>query len=199
MMLLKCLWIFVSKKRLNRGRVGDSIAFDKEKDVGNCTKSIAVSLYNLQKKYNIPLFQDIDSSSLGADSISHPDNLVPKLEKYVKKSDTGLLKDIEDIKVGDMIVLTRAGGNLGHVMMCHAMDKNNNPLLIGFSPTNKEVKAYEDKNGVDRRGIVVDVKSFIRDKISEQQAEKQNTKVMPKQKQRWFFDYLSNFVLTTAL
>ena len=97
------------------------------------------------------------------------------LNKYVKKSESGLLKDIKGIKAGDIIMLTRGTTNApGHAMMCYDFNEKGEPLLMGFSDNAKEVNAYQSRDGSMRRGIVIDIKSFIQDRA--QNKEKSHLK-----------------------
>ena len=58
-------------------------------------------------------------------------------------------------------------------MMCHGFDENNEPLLLGFSGVDKDVKANKDRRGAPRKGIIIDVQSLIEDAIKSK--EHQNT------------------------
>lgn len=136
------------------------IELDGARDHGNCTKGIIISLYKLQKKYDIPLFD----KNLDKEHIVHPKELSEELNKYVKKAESGLLKDIKGIKKGDIIMLTRGTTNApGHAMMCYDFNEKGEPLLMGFSENTKEVNAYQSRDGSMRKGIVIDIKSFIQD------------------------------------
>ena len=147
------------------------IELDGTRDHGNCTKGIMISLYKLQKKYDIPLFD----KNLDKEHIVHPKELSEELNKYVKKSESGLLKDIKGIKAGDIIMLTRnVHGAHGHAMMCYDFNEKGEPLLMGFSDNAKEVNAYQSRDGAMRRGIVIDIKSFIQDRA--QNKEKSHLK-----------------------
>ncbi len=147
------------------------IELDGTRDHGNCTKGIMISLYKLQKKYDIPLFD----KNLDKEHIVHPKELSEELNKYVKKSESGLLKDIKGIKAGDIIMLTRnVNGAPGHAMMCYDFNEKGEPLLMGFSDNAKEVNAYQSRDGAMRRGIVIDIKSFIQDRA--QNKEKSHLK-----------------------
>ncbi len=147
------------------------IELDGTRDHGNCTKGIMISLYKLQKKYDIPLFD----KNLDKEQIVHPKELSKELEKYVKKSESGLLKDIKGIKEGDIIMLTRgATGAPGHAMMCYEFNEKGEPLLMGFSDNTKEINAYTSRDGGMRNGFVIDIKSFIRDRYNAK--EKSNLK-----------------------
>lgn len=150
------------------------IELDGTRDHGNCTKGIMISLYKLQKKYDISLFD----KNLDKEHIVHPKELSEELNKYVKKSESGLLKDIKGIKAGDIIMLTRnVNGAPGHAMMCYDFNEKGEPLLMGFSDNAKEVNAYQSRDGSMRRGIVIDIKSFIQDRAQNKEKShlKQNT------------------------
>lgn len=151
------------------------IELDGTRDHGNCTKGIMISLYKLQKKYDIPLFD----KNLDKEHIVHPKELSEELNKYVKKSESGLLKDINGIKAGDIIMLTRGTTNApGHAMMCYDFNEKGEPLLMGFSENTKEVNAYQSRDGSMRKGIVIDIKSFIQDRarVKEKSHLKQSTR-----------------------
>ncbi len=146
------------------------LLFDKNRDVGSCTKSLTISLYKLQEKYGVPIFGNIDKDNI--EDIAHPLELSKKLSKYIKKSETGNLEDI-DIQKGDIIFLTRQStGKPGHAMMCHGFDEDGSPLLLGFSNVTKGTKANKDRHGSSRQGIVIDVKSLIEDAIKTKENQK---------------------------
>lgn len=152
------------------------IELDGARDHGNCTKGIMISLYKLQKKYDIPLFD----KNLDKEHIIHPKELSEELNKYVKKSESGLLKDIKGIKAGDIIMLTRTTTNApGHAMMCYDFNEKGEPLLMGFSDNTKEVNGYQSRDGSMRRGIVIDIKSFIQDRARNKEKShlKQSTRL----------------------
>ena len=139
----------------------DLILFDEDRDIGNCTKSLTVSLYKLQEKYGIPVFDELKD----IEDIAHPNELSKKLSKYVRTAETGNLEDLS-LKKGDIILLTRQStGKPGHAMMCHGFDENNVPLLLGFSSIDKGIKANKDRRGDARKGIIIDVQSLIEDAI----------------------------------
>ena len=158
----------VVQEEFNANRKDDLMLFDEERDFGSCTKSLTVSLYKLQEKYGIPIFDELKD----IEEIAHPTNLSKKVQKYVKTSDTGNLEDLE-IKKGDIVLLTRLStGKPGHAMMCHGFDENNEPLLLGFSSIDKEIKANKDRRGEARKGVVIDVQSLIKDAINQKENHK---------------------------
>ena len=150
-----------TRELINAELGGKSV--DGKRDKGNCTKGITVSLLKLQKEDGVPLFSD----NTDVENIIHPVEFTEQLPDYVKRAESGLLQDITGIKKGDIIFITRENGVCGHAMMCYDFNEHNEPLLLGFSPTEKGTNAYRCKSGKPRRGIVVDVKSFIRDKCME--------------------------------
>ena len=149
--------------------------FDGTRDKGSCTKGIIASLYKIQEQKGLQLFKP----GIDLESIIHPIDLTEQMTAYVKRKESGLVKDIENIKVGDIIMLTKRdgqpshAGQPGHALMCYAMDENNEPLLLGFSPTRKGTKAYYEKNGDARQGFVIDIKSLICDKVKEKENDNQ--------------------------
>lgn len=139
--------------------------FDPTKDKGSCTKSLTISLFKLQEKYGIPIFDELKN----IEDIAHPKDLSQKLSKYVRTANTGNLEDL-NLKKGDIILLTRQSTKEpGHAMMCHGFDENNEPLLLGFSGVDKDVKANKDRRGDPRKGIIIDVNSLIKDSIKQKE------------------------------
>lgn len=167
-------------QRFNEGkRDKDIMLFDKDKDIGSCTKSLTLSLYKLQEKYGLEIFPNLKPDNI--DKLAHPTTLVEIIDKkYIKSTESGYLKDIEGgMAIGDIVILTRNNGNLGHAMMCYGFDEETkSPLLLGFSGFhNHGVNAYSSRQG-SRTGIVIDVNSLIKDAVS--QAEKGKTIDLPK-------------------
>ena len=167
-------------QRFNEGkRDEDIMLFDKDKDIGSCTKSLTLSLYKLQEKYGLEIFPNLKPDNI--DKLAHPTTLVEIIDKkYIKSTESGYLKDIEGgMNIGDIVILTRNNGNLGHAMMCYGFDEETkSPLLLGFSGFNNfGVNAYSSQQG-SRTGIVIDVNSLIKDAVS--QAEKGKTIDLPK-------------------
>ena len=167
-------------QRFNEGkRDEDIMLFDKDKDIGSCTKSLTLSLYKLQEKYGLEIFPNLKPDNI--DKLAHPTTLVEIIDKkYIKSTESGYLKDIEGgMNIGDIVILTRNNGNLGHAMMCYSFDEETkSPLLLGFSGFhNHGVNAYSSRQG-SRTGIVIDVNSLIKDAVS--QAEKGKTIDLPK-------------------
>lgn len=135
-----------------------------EKDRGNCTKGITVSLHRAAEKFGLSLFKTNDDK----ENFSHPIDLARELETYTKTSDTGLLKDIKNIQVGDIVLLPNSKGHPKHAMMVSGFNEENEPLLLGFTSTQKNVPMLVPKgNGKPREGIVIDVHSFVVDKVQQ--------------------------------
>ena len=167
-------------QRFNENKSDENIIlFDKDKDIGSCTKSLTLSLYELQKNYGLEIFPNLKPDNI--DKLAHPTTLVEIIDKkYIKSTESGYLKDIEGgMNIGDIVILTRGNGNLGHAMMCYGFDeKTKSPLLLGFSGFNNlGVNAYSSRQGF-RTGIVIDVNSLIKDAVS--QADKGKTIDLPK-------------------
>ncbi len=160
----------VVQEEFNANRKDDDLQlFIEDEDKGNCTKSLTVSLYKLQEKYGVPVFDELKD----IEDIAHPKELSKKLSKYVRTAETGNLEDL-NLKKGDIILLTRQSTSKpGHAMMCHGFDENNEPLLLGFSSIDKGIKANKDRRGEVRKGIIIDVQSLIEDAIKSK--EHQNT------------------------
>lgn len=149
-----------------------------ERDRGNCTKGITVSLHRAAEKFGLSLFKTNNDK----ENFSHPKDLAKELETYIKTSETGLLKDVENIKVGDIVLLPNSKGQPRHAMMVSGFNEENEPLLLGFTPTQKNVPMLASKgNGKPREGIVIDVHSFVVDKV-QQHNRKDMTQVMSMQK-----------------
>lgn len=145
-----------------------SANFNPNLDHGSCTKGISVSLQRAADKFGVSLFpKDIDKENL-----VHPKNLAQQLENYQKTSESGLLRDIENIKSGDIVLLTRKNGTPGHAMMVSGFDEQGKPLLLGFSPTQKNVPMLESKKSAEpRKGVVIDIHAFITDKVQQHNRE----------------------------
>lgn len=144
---------------------------DTSRDKGSCTKGITTSLYKLQERYSLRLFLE----NLDFERIAHPKDLTDLLRLYVKTAPSSLLEDIGNIKAGDIVMLTKDDGTPGHAMMCYDVPAGEEPLLLGFSQISKATKAYQDRKGEKRRGIVLDIYAFIQDKIAENE-QKNSTK-----------------------
>lgn len=144
--------------------------FDGTRDKGNCTKGITISLLKMQKKYQIPLFD----KKMDMEKIAHPQELKELLKPYVKTSESGFIKDCGSLKKGDIVMLAKEGSIPGHAMMCYDFNDKNEPLLLGPSTIAKNVAAYYTKDKKPRRGIVIDIKSFIKDKQNEAQSQKRS-------------------------
>lgn len=137
---------------------------DSQKDKGNCTKGITVSLERASEKFGISLFPpDFDKESL-----AHPKDIAREMQKYIKSSESRLLKDVSDVKAGDIVLLLNGKGEPRHAMMVSGFNELGEPLLLGFTSTDKNVQMFESKSsGEPRKGIVIDVHSFIKDKVNE--------------------------------
>lgn len=140
------------------------IVFDEELDKGSCTKSITLSLYKLQEKYNLPLFANMEN----IDQLALPDEFIKLTgEKYLKNQQAEEFKNIEGgVNKGDIVFLSNSKGEPGHAMMCYGFNENNEPLLLGFNETTKDINAFYKKSGNPREGFVFNMNSFIKDKIS---------------------------------
>lgn len=164
---------------LNENKSPNEIfCFDAKFDKGSCTKSITLYLYQLQEKYGINIFNNLSN----IEDIAHPNQLVQTLSKYVKKSETtGCIKDMEGgIKKGDIVLIKRDTGELGHAMMCYGFNEKNEPLLLGFSGNkNYGVNAYYSKEG-PRKGIVIDVNDLISDAVN----QKENPQILSNTKDK---------------
>lgn len=143
-------------------------SFDPERDNGNCAKGIVVSLHKMQKEHDIQLFPP----SLDMEEIIHPSNLVNHFKSYTKQTESGFLKDVPEIKKGDIVILTSTTGTPTHAMMCHGNNSDGHPVLLGFSSTDKNLDALTDRQGNPRRGMVIDVKGFVADKVNQQSKDK---------------------------
>lgn len=135
---------------------------DSQKDKGNCTKGITVSLVRASEKFRIPLFP----SDFDKENLAHPIDIAKALEKYIKSSESGALKDIPDVKVGDIVLLPDGSGQPRHAMMVQDFNEQG-PLLLGFTNIERNLPMLERKDGTPRTGIVIDVHSFIKDKVKE--------------------------------
>lgn len=175
----------IVQQRFNENKSDEDIMlFDEDKDIGSCTKSLTLSLYKLQEKYGLEIFPNFNPDNI--DNLAHPTTLVEEIDKkYIKSAESGYLKDIkEGMAIGDIVLLTRNNGNLGHAMMCYGFDKETkSPLLLGFSGFhNHGVNAYSSRQG-SRTGIVIDVNSLIKDAVNKE--EKTNTiPITPKEIER---------------
>ncbi|MBO5039045.1 MAG: hypothetical protein J6C85_06310 [Alphaproteobacteria bacterium] len=135
-----------------------------QKDRGNCTKAITVSLVGAEEKFKMSLF----SKEMDKEILAQPKEIAKEMEKYVKSSESQELKDIKDIKKGDLVLLFNKRNEPHHAMMVSGYNEQGEPLLLGFSPTQKSVPMFESKrNKEPRKGIVIDVHSLIKDKVNE--------------------------------
>lgn len=150
----------IVQMEFNQNKSDDEImVFDEERDKGCCTKSLSVSLYKLQEKYGLDIFEELED----IENIAHPKDLKGKLKNYIRTSESGNLEDIE-IKRGDIIMLTTSQGEPGHAMLCYDFDEETKePLLLGFSNITNKVKSNKNEFGGSRRGIVLDVNRLIQD------------------------------------
>lgn len=153
--------------------------FDPLKVNGNCTKGITVSLYRATQKFGLPLYQ----TNQDKEDAAHPKTLAQAFAKYVKKAESGLLKDIEDIQIGDIVLLSNTKGELKHAMMVSSFNEQGEPLLLGFTSTQRNIQMFESKrNGDKRKGIIIDVKSFIHDRVEEHNRQEISQIMFGKQK-----------------
>lgn len=162
-----------------RKEFGDNIKFKGEKDKGNCTKAITVSLYNLQKKFGLNIFPNLDD----IEKIAHPKDLIEYLKPYVKEAPSGELKDIPDVKVGDIFIFTNGDNEPGHAMMCYEFNDENEPLVLGFSSNTNGYNGfynafYSDKSH-PQKGRILDAWSFIKDAYHQKYNAKENIPTIP--------------------
>ncbi len=157
--------VYKATEFANRKIIGEDFEaeFAPEKDHGNCTKGITVSLYRAAKEFGLPLYQTNQDKEI----VAHPKTLANQLENYQKTSESGLLKDIPNIKAGDIILLPNSKGELKHAMMVSGFNEQGVPLLLGYDGTQKNIPMYDAKDGTSRRGIALDVHAFIKDKVDE--------------------------------
>ena len=162
-----------------RKEFGDNIKFKGEKDKGNCTKAITVSLYNLQKKFGLNIFPNLDD----IEKIAHPKDLIEYLKPYVKEAPSGELKDIPDVKVGDIFIFTNGDNEPGHAMMCYEFNDENEPLVLGFSSNTNGYNGfynafYSDKSH-PQKGRILDAWSLIKDAYHQKYNAKENIPTIP--------------------
>ncbi len=146
--------------------IGTSI--DTSLDKGNCTKAIIASLLKLEKKYDIKILKRAKQKDI--ESILHPKQLKETLAPYVKTPKSGYIKDIEDVKRGDIFLQIWEEEYPTHAMMCYDIDEDINgemlPLLLGFSINTKDFDGFYQYDGTTPlRGVVIDIKSLLRDTI----------------------------------
>ncbi len=135
---------------------------DPTLDKGNCTKAIIASLIKLEKKYDIKIFKHLKRD--GLENLLHPKQLIEYLAPYVKKSETGNIKDIEDIKRGDICILSFGDGPPRHAMMCYDFNSKEEPLLLGFSSNTLNYNGfYQNIGQTPHKGIVIDIQALIND------------------------------------
>ena len=135
---------------------------DPTLDKGNCTKAIIASLIKLEKKYDIKIFKHLKKD--GIENILHPKQLIEYLAPYVKRSETGNIKDIEDIKKGDICILSFGDGPPSHAMMCYDFNSKEEPLLLGYTPNTLNYNGfYQNISQTPHKGIVIDIQSLIND------------------------------------
>ena len=150
----------IVQQEFNQNRSDDNIiVFDEEKDKGCCTKSLTVSLYKLQEKYGLGIFDQLDDF----EDIAHPIPLTEKLKKHIERPESGNLEDVEMLR-GDIAFITTPDGTPRHAMLCYDFDEETHePLLMGFSSIDTKIKANKNNYGESRRGIVLHVNSLIRE------------------------------------
>ncbi len=130
---------------------------DTTMDKGNCTKAIIASLLKLEKKYDINIFKNIKDKK-DIENILHPKQLIKTLKPYVKQNTKGIIGNTEDIKVGDICLLSWSNNDVSHAMMCYEFDKDDKPLLLGFSSNTRNYPIRENQTGV-----IMDIKALIED------------------------------------
>ncbi|MBQ2882370.1 MAG: hypothetical protein IJE43_01135 [Alphaproteobacteria bacterium] len=162
-----------------RKKFGDNIKFKGEKDKGNCTKAITVSLYNLQEKFGLNIFPNLDD----IEKIAHPKDLIEYLKPYVKEAPSGELKDIPDVKEGDIFIFTNDDNEPGHAMMCYEFNEEKEPLVLGFSNNAKGYNGfynafYSDKSH-PQKGRILDAWSLVRDAYHQKYNAKENIPTIP--------------------
>ncbi len=157
--------IYKTTEIANRKLIGKDFEaeFAPEKDRGNCTKGITVSIYRASEDVGLTIYQ----TNQDKENAAHPKTLAQELDTYTKSAESGLLKDIENIKVGDIVLISNHKGEPRHAMMVSSFNEQGDPLLVGFTPTQKDVPMLANKQGEFRKGIIIDVKSFISDKVAE--------------------------------
>ena len=162
-----------------RKEFGDNIKFKGEKDKGNCTKAITVSLYNLQKKFGLNIFPNLDD----IEKIAHPKDLIEYLKPYVKEAPSGELKDIPDVKVGDIFIFTNGDNEPGHAMMCYEFNEEKEPLVLGFSNNangyNGFYNAFYSDKSHPQKGRILDAWSLIKDAYHQKYNAKENIPTIP--------------------
>ncbi len=150
-------------ERMHRRIIGDSFFGEMNgfRDGGNCTKGITVSLLHVEQEFGVSLF----SEKADNESLAHPKDLIKELKQYTQTSASGNLEDIENIRKGDIVLLFDGKGEPRHAMMVSGFDGQGKPLLLGFTPTQRNCPMYEKASGKPRKGLVIDVHSFIADKV----------------------------------
>lgn len=153
----------------NRKIIGEDfkVKFDPSLDHGNCTKGINVSIQRAAEKFGISLFPE----NFDKENLAHPKSLAQQLENYQKSSASGFLRDIQNIKAGDIVLLENKKGELKHAMMVSGFDEQGTPLLLGFDGTQKNISMFESRRADPRKGVVLDVHAFIQDKANEHNRE----------------------------
>ena len=175
--LKKYLTMYIATHQANKKVREDIQEFlgypvDTTLDKGNCTKAIILSLLKLEKKYDIKIFKNIKDKK-DIENILHPKQLVKTLKPYVKQSTTGIISDIEDIKVGDICLLSWGDNGVSHAMMCYDFDKDCKPLLLGFSSNTRNHPIRETQ-----RGLIIDIKALIED-TCKGKSKLKNNKISP--------------------
>lgn len=156
--------VFKTMEIAGRKIIGEDFQtdFDPMRDKGNCTKAITVSLYRAADNFGLSLFPEKTEK----ENFAHPKDLAKELEQYVKTSESGELRDIPNIQKGDIVLLSNGKGEPRHAMMVSGFDEQGEPLLLGFTPTQKNVPMFERKaDGTPRKGCVIDIHAFIADKV----------------------------------
>ena len=144
--------------------LGKDTPIDSTMDKGNCTKALTSSLLKLEKKYDIKIFKNLRKRDI--ENILHPKELTEYLSPYIKKSETGFLKDIEDVKRGDIFLISWNEKPPQHAMMCYDFNKENDALLLGFSNNTINFNGFIQYDGITPlNGYIIDIKSLITDTI----------------------------------
>lgn len=171
---LKRFYASIISMKMTDEMVRDEVAdilgtpIDTTIDRGNCTKAIIASLLKLEKKYDIKILKRLKEKNI--ESILHPTQLSESLSHYVKKSKTGYIKDIEEVKIGDIFLQFWEENKPTHAMMCYDFDINDEgqeiPLLLGFSCNTKDIDGFYYYDGTTpQRGFILDVKKLLKDAI----------------------------------
>lgn len=127
--------VYKATEVANRKNIGEDFKaeFNPRLDHGNCTKGITVSIQRAAEKFSVSLF----SENVDKENWAHPQSLAHLLKNYQKTSESGFLRDIQNIKAGDIVLLENTKGELKHAMMVSGFNEQGIPLLLGFDGTQK--------------------------------------------------------------